>query len=198
MTSKPFLPLTEVFVNSNKLLEQFIAQVCTTVENHIAFVDDKVTKDRWNDLVCNGINKSKPMTTAVLATILDVTDEKTTHQMGTLVKVLFAEVPILKNYWDLTKANQKSFYVKRLPVTSNMRLLSQITKQQESTKKADKVQTTLTQSPPKADANLDSMIMENMETFQNTSPTKIYQGKDNVDDDGFKKPKKPSSFFSVK
>ena len=117
-----------------------------------------------------------------------------------LISLLFKELPVLKNYWDLTRVNLKSFNVKRLDSSSNAKLLSQIRKQQENKKQPILVQTTLTQpiqSNLKSPTNIDDMIQSNMHDFVTSprkgSPTKrtAEKSSDNVieqEDDLDKKP----------
>ena len=72
----------EVFVRSNKELEDFVVQVSNTIENHLQYVDDKDTKEIWLDLKCNGITDTKPMTPTVLSRILEIMDPSIIPNMG--------------------------------------------------------------------------------------------------------------------
>ena len=96
---------TTIFICSNKELEDFIQAITATITNHLKYSDDKETRERWNDFMCNGITSTKPITATVLARILEITDETKTSHMGHIVDVLFKELPILKHYWQLTKVN---------------------------------------------------------------------------------------------
>ena len=183
-----FLPLEEVFVNSNKTLEQFINVVTETIQHHISHVEDKPTEVKWMDLMCNGIASTKPITVTVLAQILEVTDKQQITQMGTLIRKLFDELPVLENYFTLVRTNLKSFYVKRLKVDSNVNLLTQIRNNQQDKIQPKKVQATLTQTifksgEKKNDKNIDNMIQENVEEFEKTTPSKSTPKKSDSDKD---------------
>ena len=85
----------EKFVCSNKELEAFVVAVINTIDNHLQYVEDESTKQRWNDLVCNGIIATRPMTTTVLASILEIMDVTKLSNMGQVVQVLFDSLPVL-------------------------------------------------------------------------------------------------------
>ena len=63
--TQQFPPLTKVFINSNKSFKQFVTVVTEMIEDHLQYVDDKVTTMQWSDLVFNGITSTKPMTLPV-------------------------------------------------------------------------------------------------------------------------------------
>ena len=60
---------TTVFIRSNKELEDFIQAITATITNHLKYSDDKETRERWNDFVCNGITSTKPITATVFGLV---------------------------------------------------------------------------------------------------------------------------------
>ena len=120
---------TDVQVRTNAALYDLIREFVATIGNHLTYVDDSVTKQRWEDLVCNGIDIATSMTVGLLAQILDITDEETSSQLSTVVQILFDELTVLKLYWSLTKVNLKSVCIQRLKIDSNKVTLARLTRQ---------------------------------------------------------------------
>ena len=92
------------------------------------------------------------ITVTTLARMLEFTDQEDMNKMVPVVQLLFQELPVLYNYWDLLTVNVKSVQVRRLHVIGNSKLLAKITKQTEKKSKdltQQKVQTTLTQHAAK-------------------------------------------------
>ena len=123
---------SEVSVRSNKELEDFINAIVNTIDNHLQYVEDQETKQLWNDLVCNGIVSTRPMTCTVLARILEIRDVSKLSNMGQVVEILFQTLPVLSNYWNLTKVNVKSFKVKRMNIGDIKKFWQQLAKSSEN------------------------------------------------------------------
>ena len=113
-----FPKLVDTQIKSNKELDDFIRAVGVTITNHLQYVDDEDTKTRWDDLACNGITSEKAITVTALAHMLDITNEVDSQNMGTVIQILFDSLPVLQNYWELVKVNLKSFYVRRIAITT--------------------------------------------------------------------------------
>ena len=142
-----FPKMKEVQVRTTNAMNDLLQELTATVENHLQFVDDPTTETRWGDLVCNGLTSVKPITLPVFAQILDITDEETATQMVSMIQILFDAIPILKSYWQLTRVNLKSVYVKRLNIDNAKKVLKQLSKTSDGTATVTKkVQATLTQS----------------------------------------------------
>ena len=169
---------TVVTLKSNKDLGDFVHDISQTIINHINYVDDPATNSRWTDLVCNGIlnKESSAITVTTLARMLEYTDPNDMNKMGPVVKLLFQELPVLSNYWDLVKVNvRKSVQVCRfLHVIDNSKLLAKIAKQSQEKEKhlnQPKIQTTLKQHVAKAsDENSVSSNDDDFTTPKRTVP----------------------------
>ena len=115
----------KVFVQDRSFCDLIVA-ITTTVDHHLQFVDDLVTRDQWNELEYNGIRAKDSLTVHTVARMLNITDTSS-MEIGNVLPALFTAVPVLRNYWEITKLNAKSAYVRRL--NSNMtNLLKQFEK----------------------------------------------------------------------
>ena len=167
---------TAVTLKSHNNLGDFIRAITQTIVNHNNYVDDDATTNRWTDLVCNGIITESTITVTTLARMLEFTDQEDMNKMGPVVQLLFQELPVLYNYWDLVKVNVKSVQVRRLHVIDNSKLLAKITKQNEKKTKVltqQKIQTTLTKHAAKKTetTNIPSQDDDHKSTFDNfTTP----------------------------
>ena len=193
-------------IKSNKELDDFIRAIGVTIDNHLQYVEDDDTKTRWDDLVCNGITSSKSITVTSLARMLDITNEVDSQNMGTVIQILFDSLPVLQNYWDLTKVNLKSAYVRRLHIIDNKKLLSKLDKQKElSTKKT--VQMTLTQPELKIKPTSDSVQQDQPQStetkeiqllkegiFTQQDEGENFRATDKEDEEGFTQPKRTVPF----
>ena len=201
----------EVFVRSNKELEDFINAVVNTIDNHLQYVDDQETKQLWNDLVCNGIVSTRPMTSTVLARILEITEVAKLSNMGQVVEILFKTLPVMSNYWNLTKVNVKSFKVKRLNIGDMKKFWQQLAQSSENPTVQQR-QMTLTQdfgiesnSPHPEVIMVENKDIETVLRHSDTPMVEHASSKDGKpsnqlastpDDDGFQSPKKPVPFVA--